>query len=131
MKIRIVAYYSIFIGISVIAMWIMILLTETPPEGKTELSFHIFSEFLMALLCLVSGILLLRNKPISRLLNILGLGMVIYSVINAAGYYGEKSETPMMIMFIVLLILTIIAILLSLDSKFQGRTNTGNQGILY
>ena len=131
MKLRIVAYYSIFIGISVIAMWIMILLTENPAEGKTELSFHIFSEFLMALLCLVSGILLLKNKPKGRLLNILGLGMVIYSVINAAGYYGEKSETLMMIMFIVLLILTIIATLLSLDSKFQGITNTDNQGILY
>src|SRR5512133_1297993 len=119
MKTRIVAYYSIFIGISVIAMWIMILLTETPPEGKTELSFHLFSEFLMALLCLVSGILLLRNNPISRLLNILGLGMVIYSVLNAAGYYGEKNENPMMILFIVLLVLTTIAIFFVLTEKLQ------------
>lgn len=117
MKTKIVAYYSIFIGISVIAMWVMILLTETTPEGKTELSFHLFSEFLMALLCLVSGILLLRNKPMTKLLNILGLGMVIYSVLNAAGYYGEKNEIPMMIMFIVLLILTTIAIFLHLDEK--------------
>ena len=117
MKTKIIAYYSIFVGISVIAMWTMILLTETPKEGKTELSFHLFSEFLMALLCLASGILLLRKKPISRLLNILGLGMVIYSVLNAAGYYGEKNEIPMMIMFIVLLILTSVAIFLRLDSK--------------
>ena len=122
MKTKIVAYYSIFIGISVIAMWTMILLTETPPEGKTELSFHLFSEFLMALLCLVSGILLLRKKPISRWLNILGLGMVIYSVLNAAGYYGEKNEIPMMIMFIVLLILTSVAIFLHLDNKIATKT---------
>lgn len=93
----------------------MILLTETPPEGKTELSFHLFSEFLMALLCLVSGFLLLKNKPISKLLNVLGLGMVIYSVLNAAGYYGEKNEIPIMIMFIVLLILTSIAIFFNLE----------------
>jgi hypothetical protein len=122
MKSRIVAFYSIFIGISVIVMWIMILLTETPPEGKTELSFHIFSEFLMALLCLISGILLLRHKPISRFINIIGLGMVIYSVLNAAGYYGEKNDTAMMIMFIILLILTTIAILLSLDKQIPNKT---------
>ena len=122
MKLKIIGCYSIFLGISVIAMWTMILLTATPPEGKTELSFHLFSEFLMAILCLFSGILLLRKKSISRLLNILGLGMVIYSVLNAAGYYGEKNEIPMMILFIVLLILTSVAISLHLDNKIATKT---------
>jgi len=121
MKTKIVAYYSIFLGISVITMWIMIFQTETPPEGRIELSFHLFSEFIMALLCLVSGILMLRNKPMSRFLNILGLGMVIYSVLNAAGYYGEKNEFPMMIMFIMLLILTTIAIFLNLEEKIATK----------
>jgi hypothetical protein len=115
MKTKIIAYYSIFIGISVIAMWIMILSTETPPEGKTELSFHLFSEFLMANMCLVSGILLLRKNSISRRLNILGLGMVVYSVLNAAGYYGERNEISMMIMFIVLLIITSAALILQMS----------------
>lgn len=117
MKTKIVAYYSIFIGISVIAMWVLILQTETPPEGKTELSFHLFSEFLMAVLCLISGVLLLGKKPVSRWLNTMGLGMVIYSVLNAAGYYAEKNETSMMILFIILLILTSIAIFLHPDKK--------------
>jgi len=119
---KIIGYYSIFIGVSVIAMWTMILLTETPQEGKTELSFHLVSEFLMALLCLVSGILLLRKNVISRLLNLLGLGMVIYSVLNAAGYYGERNEIPMMIMFIVSSILTLIAIFLHLNNKVATKT---------
>lgn len=122
MKTKIIAFYSIFIGISVIAMWIMLLSTETPPEGKTELSFHLFSEFLMALLCLITGILLLRNNPKGKLLNILGLGMVIYSVLNAAGYYGEKKEIPMMIMFIIIFILTSAAIVLYLDKKNATKT---------
>lgn len=76
----------------------------------------------MALLCLVSGILLLTDKPLSRLLNILALGMVIYSVLNAAGYYGEQKDIPMMIMFIALLILTSTAIFLHLDNKFGTKT---------
>lgn len=117
MKIKIIGYYSVFIGISVIAMWTMILLTQNPPEGKTELVFHLFSEFLMALVCLVSGILLLRNKPFARLLNILGLGMVIYSVLNAAGYYGEQKQLPMMILFIALFIVTLTSLLFQLFNK--------------
>jgi len=117
MKIKFIAYYSIFIGISVIAMWTMILLKEIPREGKTELAFHLFSEFLMALLCLVSGIFILRQKPICRRLNISGLGMVVYSVLNAAGYYGEKNEIPMMMMFILLLILTSVAIFFHFDKN--------------
>ena len=103
-------------------MWTMILLTQTPPEGKTELGFHLFSEFLMALLCLFSGILLLRNKPFSRFLNILGLGMVIYSVLNAAGYYGEQKQLPMTILFITLFILTSTAIFFHMDNKMPTKT---------
>jgi amino acid permease len=76
----------------------------------------------MVFLCLVSGILMLGNKPKSRLLNILGLGMVIYSVLNAAGYYGEKNETLMMIIFLVLFILTSVAIILHPDSKIGTKT---------
>lgn len=93
-------------------MWIMILLNQDISEGKIELSFHLFSEFLMALLSLLSGILLLKNKLFAKSMNILGLGMVIYSILNAAGYYGERSEYSMLIMFLILFILTSTAILL-------------------
>ena len=48
MKINIVGHYTIFIGIAVIAMWTMILFTQNPPEGRTELTFHLLSEFIMA-----------------------------------------------------------------------------------
>lgn len=100
----------------------MILLTQIPPEGKTELTFHLLSEFIMAVLCLFSGILILGNKPIGKLLNVLGLGMVIYSVLNAAGYYGESNELQMMIMFLVLLILTSIAIFFTIKSIKETKT---------
>ncbi len=119
---KIVGYYSILIGIAVIAMWTMILLTQAPPEGNTELTFHLLSEFIMAFLCLFSGILMLRNKPIGKFLNVLGLGMVIYSVLNAAGYYGETNELQMMIMFIILIILTSIATIINFKSIIATKT---------
>jgi lipopolysaccharide export LptBFGC system permease protein LptF len=122
MKIKIVGYYSIFIGIAVIAMWTIILFTQYPPEGKTELTFHLISEFIMAFLCLLSGILILRNKSIGKHLSILGFGMIIYSVLNASGYYGENNEVPMMLMFIALSILTSIAVIVNLKSILTTKT---------
>jgi len=114
---KIVSYYSIFVGISVISMWTIILLKQEVPEGKIEMSYHLFSEFLMAVLCVVSGVLFLLNIRIAKLLNILALGMVIYSVLNAAGYYGEKGDIPMLVMFTILFLITAIAVFLNLKSK--------------
>ena len=117
MKSWIIGIYSVFIGISVIAMWIMILITETPPEGKTELSFHLVSDFLMAFICLVSGILMLRKTNYAVMLNIMGLGMVIYSVINAAGYYAERNDTKMTIMLLLILVFTLSVTMLHFEWK--------------
>lgn len=124
MKNRIVGGYTIFIGISVIAMWIMTLNGPALHEGKIELGFHLFSEFLMAIICIVSGIRLWLNKPGAKILNVCGLGMVIYSVLNAAGYYGEKGETAMLLMFIILTILTASAvILLTVNNKISNNND--------
>jgi hypothetical protein len=114
---RIVSYYSIFVGLAVILMWTVILLRQEIPEGKIEMFYHLFSEFLMAILCVVSGILFLFNYKIAKLLNILGLGMVIYSVLNAAGYYSERENVPMILMFTILFLLTTFAVFLNLKSK--------------
>lgn len=102
-----IGYYSIFLGISVIAMWMYILLNETIPEGKTEMSFHLFSEFLMALLCLLSGFLLIKQKPKGQITNATAHAMVIYSLINAIGYYAERNEKSMVLLFIILALLSI------------------------
>jgi hypothetical protein len=112
MKTKIIAWYSVFIGISVIAIWIVTLLNQDVPEGKLELSFHLISEFIMAFLCLLSGIMLFKNKSYAKFLNTLGLGMVIYSVLNAAGYYAGKNEPIMMILFLTLFIFTLTVIVL-------------------
>ena len=104
--IKIAGYYSVLVGISIIALWIIILSGEELPEGKTELTLHLFAEFLMAAVCVVSGILLLRRNFLGGPLNLIGLGMVVYSVLNAAGYYGQRNQTPLMIIFLVLFALT-------------------------
>jgi UDP-N-acetylmuramyl pentapeptide phosphotransferase/UDP-N-acetylglucosamine-1-phosphate transferase len=115
MKIRkplkLIGGYSILLGLSVIVMWIKIIMNESIPEGKTEMSFHLFSEFLMALLCLLSGFLLIRYKSKGTIANSAAHAMVLYSLINAMGYYAERNEKIMVAVFIFLAILSFIILI--------------------
>lgn len=117
MRTKIIAYYSIFLFVSVTGYWILTLSGKAYPEGKIEISFHVFSELLMASICLVSGILLLMNNKISRKLNIAGLSMILYSVLNAAGYFGERNELILTGMFIALFVITSITLIIQIKMK--------------
>jgi hypothetical protein len=103
-KNKIVAWYSILLGTGVFILWTFLLFNEPVQEGKKEMFFHLFSEAIMAALCIAGGFVLLKkNKP---LILIAAHAMVIYSVLNAAGYYFEKHENSMVILFIVLFVIS-------------------------
>lgn len=105
-----IAIFSILTGISVIAMWSVLLMKGTAEEGNIALGFHLYSEFAMAVVLLVSGFMLFGKKRFSVETNMGGLGMLVYSTLNAAGYYGQKGEQTMMIMFIILFVMSVLAI---------------------
>lgn len=111
---KILGLYSIAVGIAVLLMWAIMLSFRQLPEGKIELTFHLASEFLMAAMCLLGGLLLLNKKPAAKTINTLGLGLLLYSVLNASGYYAERNEFSMVVMFSVLTVMTAIAIALTL-----------------
>jgi hypothetical protein len=99
--------YAIIIGIGIIGLWLMLLRTGQVPELKTEpiaIKFHITAEMIMGSLSLVSGIFLLIGLPWGRYVFILAMGLVIYAVINSAGYYGQKRQWIFVIMFGIILI---------------------------
>jgi hypothetical protein len=121
MKNKIIGVYSLIFGVAVIAMWLVILSGSSLPEGKTELSFHLASEFILATLCIVSGVLVLRRKKPGRLMNMAALGMIVYSVLNAAGYYGDRGETAVMIMFIVFTALTLVVFRLHFPAEEERK----------
>lgn len=103
---KIAAVYSIVIGISVLVMWSMTILTGGIKEGPVEILFHLVSEFIMAILLLISGIGLLRGKTYVRKLFLISNGMLIYSVLNAAGYFGQSGNITMTIMFLAIFIIS-------------------------
>jgi hypothetical protein len=113
MKKNVIGLYSILLGFSVIFLWTFILRPFDQQEGTIEMGFHLMSEFLMACFCIVSGVkILLRHKE-SFLINSAAHGMVVYSVVNAAGYYGERGNWPMMVMFLFLFSFSFIVIVMN------------------
>jgi len=91
-------------------MWIIILLNGQIEEGRVEFLFHLSSEFLMALFCFFAGILVLKKHISGTGLSIAGHAMLIYSVLNAAGYYAERGYVLFPILFIILFILSMFFI---------------------
>ena len=106
--------YSLIIGIGIIGLWMMLVISKQVPEIKTEpiaIGFHIIIENIMGILSLISGVILFIDLACGSLLFILSSGLVIYAVINSAGYYGQKKQWPFVGMFGVILIATSILVI--------------------
>ena len=109
--------YAILIGIGIIGLWTMLLQTKNVPELKTEpiaIKFHIVAEMTMGFLSLISGIFLLIRLSWASYFFILAMGLVIYAVINSAGYYGQRKQWSFVIMFAVILSASISLVLLNM-----------------
>jgi len=108
-----VAVYGILVGLSMIGMWAFLLLTDqVPPSEKPwAITFHLIAEFSTAVLLIVSGVGLWLNSEWAKRLSLISLGMLLYSVVASPGYYAQKNNVPMVVMFFVFIILTVIAII--------------------
>ncbi|NVM37886.1 MAG: hypothetical protein HWN81_20000 [Candidatus Lokiarchaeota archaeon] len=99
----------------------MLFLTKQIPELTTEpvrIKFHITAEMTMGILCLLSGIFLFISFSWALYIFILAMGFVMYAVINAAGYYGQKKQWSFVIMFGIILISSAILVILNLFTLF-------------
>lgn len=123
---RAIAIYSIFLGLSVIGLWLLLLCQGVQNEGRIELGFHLYSEFSMALICIIGGILFLKGKSFAIETMVGGHAMIIYSTLNAAGYYGEKRENSTMLIFVALFMISVICIA-TLYKLFTGTKKIYNE----
>jgi hypothetical protein len=100
------AWYGILIGLLMIAQWTFSILAGSVPEFQSApwaITFHLAAEFSTAIVLIVGGIAMLRSLAWSRLVLILGLGMVIYSEIISPGYFAQLDQWAFVAMFGVLL----------------------------
>ena len=90
-RLRLIAgIYSIVVGISMFAVWGLYFANGTvfgvKPVGS-GLGFHIAAELATAVAMLIGGMGLLARKSWGLKIYFLGLGMLIYALVNSPGYY--------------------------------------------
>ncbi|MDO9044441.1 MAG: hypothetical protein Q7U35_03945 [Methanobacteriaceae archaeon] len=123
MKIRnIIAIYSLFIGILMIFMWSMFILTGQVPEMVTkpaEIMLHLLAEFTTAVLLIGGGIGLLKKIKIGYNLNLVALGMLLYTLIVSPGYYLQRGNLAFVCVFALLFILTLVFLIKSLKKEYE------------
>jgi len=114
----VVSVYSVLIGFFMIGFWIFAIRSGLVPaeEKPWGIRFHLLSEFTTSILLIISGIASVLAIEWAKSISLLALGMLLYIVIYSPGYYLQKNNKPMVVMFISLIILTTLAILLTLMS---------------
>ena len=105
-------------------LWAMLLATDQVPELATEpyrIMAHILAEVVTAVLLLVSGFGLFTKKVWGLKMFLFAQGALLYTLIASPGYYIQLGTVPMVIMFGVLLVITLILIGLTFQrpERFQ------------
>ncbi|MCU4718732.1 hypothetical protein [Halapricum hydrolyticum] len=107
---RLGAFYTLVVGTFMLGFWIVLLVAGDIPELTTapyEIAYHLLAEFLTAVALLASGIGLLGGRSLARRLYPVALGLLLYTVVNSAGYYAQLGDVAMVGMFTVLTVATL------------------------
>jgi hypothetical protein len=110
-----VAYYMLLTGLLMFGQWAFFLATGQVPDLQTapwEIGYHLIAEFLTAGALLVAGMGIFKSTPWSKNLARIALGMLLYTVINSAGYFAQRSVWPLVVMFAVLTVLDVTSLTL-------------------
>ncbi|MDF2671959.1 MAG: hypothetical protein K0R09_224 [Clostridiales bacterium] len=117
---KIAAGYSIFVGLSMIGMWIMFYCTGEIPELNTkpaEIGLHITGEMITAVVLIIGGYAIFTKKSWGLQVYTLSMGMLLYTLIVSPGYYVQRGEIPFIIMFSVLFLLSVLFIIFSIIKR--------------
>ena len=124
---KLIAIYSVILGFGITGFWLIIIRSGSFLEGNYEMIFHLVSEFLMAVICILSGFKILMDHKSATYINLIAHGMVVYSVLNAAGYYSQRGESAAEILFILLFIISSMIILFHILRDTKSDTFIRNQ----
>jgi hypothetical protein len=116
MKLRKTAsIFAIITGLGIIGVWTMLLMTGNDPQLQNELetipasiTMAIMSDMLTGAVLLAGGIGLLVSREWSVKVFLLSMGFLFYSVINAAGFYGQRGDIVFVIMFTVIFVMAVV-----------------------
>ena len=119
------AIYALCVGVLMLVQWAFFLLTGNVPELETapwSIAFHLAAEFLTAIMLIISGVMLLKQHPLGKQIFLLAVGMVIYAMVNSAGYFAQSGDWVFVVMFGVLLALAGVSISRIMDRKKPSKS---------
>jgi hypothetical protein len=122
---KFVAWYSIAVGVLMLGQWGFFLAAGQVPELQTEpfrIAFHLLGEGITAIALIVSGVALLRRTGWAREAAFVALGMLTYTVLVSPGYFAQLGQWPLVGMFGVLLVLTLLSYGLLFQAGGRQRT---------
>jgi len=94
-----------------LGLWIMLLSTNQVPELISEpyrITAHILAEIATAAFLFISGFGLFRKKTWGMKVFLFAQGALFYTLIASSGYYVQLGVLPIVAMFIILMVLTMI-----------------------
>lgn len=97
-----------------LCMWFFLLIKREIPDLKTkptQIFFHLVAEFFTSIMLIIGGLGYLTEQSWGTAVFFIAVGMLIYSTINAAGFYGQLKDWPM---FITLLVFAFISFLIAI-----------------
>ncbi len=109
-----ISYYCLIIGAANLIMWTILIVSgkvEAYEENIVRYSFHWLSEFSTAILLIIAGVKLRKDKENLNLL-FLSLGFLITSVGSAFIYYLGNFDVPMFIITTLISGATVIIMIL-------------------
>ncbi len=107
------AFLFIFIGVSMLALWTMLILTQQVPEFKSApftTITHITAESLTGLMLIFAGYGLLKKQPWSKRFYPLAVGMLLYAVVQASGYYIDHASPVFVGLFVLMMLFSLFII---------------------
>ncbi len=107
------AWFCLIVGLFIFISWFFFLVTGQVPELATEpyaIAAHLLAEAATAVVLIVAGVGLLRQRSWASPVALVGLGMLIYTVINSSGYFAELGDWPPVFVFALLLLLALVGV---------------------
>ena len=106
-----VGVYCVITGVFMVVWWTADIrrgVLMRPDRSRPEIMLHLAAELVTAALLVAGGALLSPGGNTGVAL--VGLGALLYTVINSPGYFLARRERAPVVMFAVLLVLTAVAI---------------------
>lgn len=117
------AVFSLVLGLSIVFLWLVLLIgvdEEAVSSLRTtpiEMGTHIAVELITASVLIAVGLGLLTEKGWSKTWFFFGMGLLTYSVISAAGFYGQQGDYVPAVVFAGILALGVLFTFLAWKSS--------------